>query len=180
MPTTDPTFGWRLPELADPPDAPGQMSDLAADIADAVAFLSLLGHGLTGSTKRDVAASGTSVPLSTPLTWTLTNPLAKPVLVRAEWAQYVYMTGGADLGYLEVVVNSGGTLVTGAPFRCDYPDGETGLYYISGWAHCVARVEAGQTVTFETVGRHNGSTTGDVYVQYDGNVTAKGYGVLSA
>jgi len=33
MPTTDPTYGWALPESADPPNGPTQLSALAADIA---------------------------------------------------------------------------------------------------------------------------------------------------
>jgi hypothetical protein len=37
MPTTEPTYGWRLPELADPPDGPSQMGNLAADIAATLA-----------------------------------------------------------------------------------------------------------------------------------------------
>ena len=36
MPTTDPTSGWALPEAADPPNGPSQLTALAADIADTV------------------------------------------------------------------------------------------------------------------------------------------------
>ena len=34
MPTTEPTFGWRLPTPPDPPDVPKDMANLAEDIAD--------------------------------------------------------------------------------------------------------------------------------------------------
>jgi hypothetical protein len=66
MPTTDPTYGWTLPVLADAPDGPSQMSALAAGIAATLQALPLVQSGVVTLSFSNSATGSLTITFPVP------------------------------------------------------------------------------------------------------------------